>query len=68
MVDFFCVDSNLAIELDGQSHYEILREDYEAERTKFLESQGVEILRFENREVIENIEGVLETIRDALRR
>lgn len=68
MVDFFCVDSNLAIELDGQSHYEILREDYEAERTKFLESQGIEILRFENRLVFENIEAVLETIRDALRR
>ena len=68
VVDFFCVESNLAIELDGQSHYEILREDYEAERTKFLKSQGVEILRFENREVIENIEGVLETIRNALRR
>src|SRR5688572_8935134 len=68
VVDFFCAESNLAIELDGQSHYEILREDYEAERTKFLESQGVEILRFENREVFENIEGVLETIRAALRR
>jgi very-short-patch-repair endonuclease len=68
VVDFYCSASNLAIELDGQSHYEILREDYEAERTRFLEAQGVEIIRFENRMVFEDIEVVLETIREALRR
>ena len=33
VVDFFCTECNLAIELDGVPHYQILREDYEAERT-----------------------------------
>ena len=67
MVDFFCPACNLGIELDGQPHYEILPQDYEAERTAFLEGQGVKLIRFENRELFENLEGVLETIRRAIR-
>jgi very-short-patch-repair endonuclease len=68
VVDFFCVECKVAIELDGAPHYSILHEDYEAERTAFLESQGIEILRFENRMVFENLEVVLEMIREAVRR
>jgi very-short-patch-repair endonuclease len=67
VVDFFCSECNLAVELDGASHYSILREDYEAERTEYLEGLGVRIVRFENRLVSENIEGVLEAIRAAVR-
>jgi very-short-patch-repair endonuclease len=66
-VDFFCPECNLGIELDGAPHYQILREDYEAERQRFLEGLGVHLLRFENRRVFENIEGVLEEIRIAIR-
>jgi very-short-patch-repair endonuclease len=62
------VECKVAIELDGAPHYSILHEDYEAERTAFLESQGIEILRFENRMVFENLEVVLEMIREAVRR
>lgn len=68
VVDFFCVECDLAIELDGAPHYRELREDYETQRTAFLESLGVELIRFENRIVHTNIEAVLETIRDAIRR
>ena len=60
VVDFFCPECNLAVELDGASHYSILREDYETERRKYLEGLGIRIERFENRLVFENIEGVLE--------
>ena len=67
VVDFFCPECNLAIELDGQPHYQILREDYETERTGFLEGLGVHLVRFENRLVFENLEGVLEEIRGAIR-
>jgi very-short-patch-repair endonuclease len=67
VVDFFCPECNLAVELDGASHYSILREGYETERTQYLDGLGVRIVRFENRWVFENIEGVLETIREAVR-
>ena len=71
ILDFFCPECSLAIELDGAGHYGAagrLREDYETTRTKFLESFGIEILRFENQTVHQNLEGVLETIRDAVRK
>ena len=68
VVDFFCADCQLAVELDGARHFVELRMDYEAERTRFLEARGIEILRFENRLVYENLEAVLETIRQVIRR
>ena len=67
VVDFFCPECNLAIELDGMPHYQILREEYEAERTGFLEGLGVHLVRFDNRLVFENLEAVLKEIREAIR-
>jgi very-short-patch-repair endonuclease len=67
IVDFFCAECDLAIELDGAPHYSLLNEDYEIRRTAFLEGLGVRILRFENRVVYENLEAVLETIREGIR-
>ena len=68
IVDFFCADCDIAVELDGAAHYSVLRDEYEGERTAYLEGQGIEILRFENRLVWEHIEVVLEAIREAIRR
>ena len=67
IVDFFCVDCGIAIELDGAPHFRELRAEYEAGRTAFLTAMGIEVIRFENRIVYENIEAVLETIREAIR-
>ena len=55
------------IELDGQRHFSITIDDYEAERTKFLEGQGLKIIRFENKDLQENIEAVLQVIRANLK-
>src|SRR5438552_19188504 len=66
IVDFFCVECDIAVELDGVPHFQELKVDYEAERTAFLESLGIQIIRFENRIVYENVEAVLETIREAI--
>src|SRR5215813_6196461 len=66
IVDFFCVDCDLAVELDGAPHFRELGAEYEAERTAFLEGLGIELIRFENRVVYQNIEAVLETIREAV--
>lgn len=50
----------LIIELDGCQHLE--QEEYDAERTAFLESKGYRVLRFFNNDVMKNIEKVLEVI------
>ena len=65
IADFACrTPLMLVVELDGDTHG--AQEDYDAERTRFLESQGYRVLRFSNRDVGQNMEGVLETIRATL--
>ena len=66
IVDFYCAECRLAIELDGQGHFEVTVDEYEWERTKYLESCGIRVLRFENRELFDDIEAVLEVIKAAI--
>jgi very-short-patch-repair endonuclease len=66
IVDFFCTELNIAVELDGAIHGDPIRAEYDAERAAYLEKEGVHVLRFENKWVFENMEGVLETIRAAM--
>ena len=67
IVDFYCRESRLIVELDGEAHFSLTIDEYEQKRTAFLESLWLRVLRFENRELLENLEGVLETIRESLR-
>jgi len=62
IVDFFCPECRLIVELDGAPHYGILDDNYEAERSAYLEQLGLKIIRFENRIILHNLEAVLETI------
>jgi very-short-patch-repair endonuclease len=65
IADFACrTPVLLVVELDGDTHG--AQEEYDAERTRFMESKGYGVLRFTNRDVLQNIEGVLEAIRAAL--
>ncbi len=64
VLDFFCFKHALAIELDGGQHAEPVRRD--AERTAWLESHGVRVIRVWDNEVLQNIEGVTEAIWVAL--
>jgi len=66
VVDFHCPECRLIIELDGARHFSMTIDEYEAERTRYLEAEGLRIIRFENKELYENLDGVLETIKDAL--
>jgi very-short-patch-repair endonuclease len=66
IVDFYCPECRVIVELDGAAHYSVTRDAYEEERTKYLEAQGLKVIRFENRDVFENLDGVLETIRQNL--
>jgi len=63
IVDYCCPEARLVIELDGDRHY--LNDDAKEKdkiRQKYIESIGFEVLRFTNKDVRENLGGVLETI------
>ena len=67
VVDFYCPEKKLVIELDGDVHFSPNGSDYDDERSKFLEKQGLTVIRFENDELKENLDGVLEKIKSYLR-
>ena len=66
IADFACFEAMLAIELDGGQHTAPSAQRYDEERTQFLKSRGFRFLRFWNHEVMENLEGVLVRITEAL--
>jgi very-short-patch-repair endonuclease len=62
VVDFYCPKAKLVIELDGGQHY---TEDLKAKdemRDRYMMAQGLKTLRFSDKEVFENLTGVLEEI------
>lgn len=59
VIDFYCPRYKLAIELDGGQHGEEKNRQYDAVRTDYLKSVGIEVVRFWNNDVVETIEGVL---------
>ena len=60
VVDFACFSAKLIIELDGGHH--AFQEDYDEERTRFLQGEGYRVMRFWNRDVVENLDGVFTAI------
>jgi very-short-patch-repair endonuclease len=68
IVDFYCPECRVIVELDGAVHTSLLAAERDSRRSEFLRKFGVEILRFENEDVFKNREGVLEAIRDVLRK
>ena len=67
IVDFYCPECRLAVELDGEGHMSIQAEELDARRTEFLKRFNVRVIRFENKEVFESLEFVLEEIREKLK-
>jgi very-short-patch-repair endonuclease len=68
VLDFFCFEARLAIEIDGATHGGAGEMAADRDRSIFLEENGVRVLRIQNVEVSENIGGVLEMIYAALGR
>jgi very-short-patch-repair endonuclease len=60
IVDFYCAEAKLVIELDGQSHNG--QENYDADRSVLLANLGLQIVRITNDEVLTNLDGVAEGI------
>ncbi len=64
IVDFVCIEKKLVVEIDGEIHEAQVRED--EERTIIIKAEGFKLIRFTNREVKNNLQSVLNKIREAL--
>ena len=62
IVDFYCAAAKLVIELDGSQHFEPKEMQYDQRRTAYLNGLGIEVLRFSNTDILENLRGVCEKI------
>ena len=62
VLDFYCPDLKLAIEIDGKSHLNKDQIPYDIERQNYIKSFGIQFLRFTNDDVYNNIESVLTQI------
>ncbi len=68
IVDFYCHRLSLVVEIDGDSHGEEANVSYDKRRTRYLESQGLKVIRFTNWEVRNNIAGVMEALEDIVKK
>jgi len=66
VLDFYCPSEKLCIELDGVAHFTDGGYEYDTARTEYLKALNIRVIRFENRDVFENTEGVLEEIKGNL--
>jgi very-short-patch-repair endonuclease len=62
VLDFFCYQHQLVIEIDGGHHADPDQQNYDEARTEWLEEHGMRVIRFTNRDIDTNIEGVLQEI------
>ena len=62
IVDFYCHQARLVVELDGSQHYTPEETEYDKKRTAYLETQGLKVVRFSNLDILRNFQDVCEAI------
>jgi len=62
VIDLYCPEAKLAVEVDGESHFDPVAEANDARRQEFIESFGIHVLRFTNPEVYEQLDAVVDEI------
>ncbi len=67
ILDFYCAGAKLAIELDGSQHYTPEEAEYDSARTAYLNSLGIEVLRFSNADVMNQFDSVCEAIYEKIK-
>lgn len=67
IVDFYCEDARLVIEIDGSQHYEAQGQAYDTERTAILNAYGLEVIRFSNRDINTEFTAVCEEIHNTIK-
>ena len=63
ILDFYCPSERLAIELDGAHHYTDEGVEYDRKRTEHLNTLNIKVIRFENKDIFERTEAVIEEIK-----
>lgn len=66
IVDFYCPRANLIIEIDGGQHYSDEGINKDKVRDDYLRGQGFKVLRFSDKEIFQNFNGVIERIYENL--
>jgi very-short-patch-repair endonuclease len=66
VLDFYCPRLKLAIEIDGDSHFMPGAEDQDKVRQEYIEAFGIRFLRFANEDVCKNVDGVCQTVYNAV--
>jgi very-short-patch-repair endonuclease len=66
ILDFYCHEHRLAIEVDGGQHNEAKGMKDDRRRTTYIEANGIKVMRFNNLDVLQNIDGVMSVILQAL--
>jgi very-short-patch-repair endonuclease len=66
IADFYCPLLKLIIEVDGGQHYSNEAKDYDQDREQYCKSLGIKTIRFNNLDVLKNIEGVFQAIQSQL--
>jgi very-short-patch-repair endonuclease len=64
VLDFYCPRLRLAIEVDGDSHFQADAPEYDQHRQRYIESLGIHVLRFTNTEVWEHLDDVVARVAD----
>ena len=68
IIDFYCAQVKLCIEIDGESHLDPPQQEYDAARTAYLEELGHKVIRFTNDDVRFNIHAVVDEIARTIER
>jgi very-short-patch-repair endonuclease len=64
VLDFYCPERRLAIEVDGGQHADVYGQQYDAHRDRYLKELNIRVIRFWNNDVLQNIEGVGQRIKE----
>lgn len=66
IADFYCASAHLVIELDGSQHYNDEGIEYDRQRTEYLNSLGIRVIRIPNNEINSNFDGVCAYIEEEM--
>jgi len=68
VLDFYCHEVRLNVELDGSQHYTEEGKAHDAIRDRYLQQQGIEVVRFSNLDVLTNMDSVLDVIMERIKK
>jgi very-short-patch-repair endonuclease len=67
VIDFYCPEERLAIEVDGGQHADVRGQGHDAKRQRYLQELNIHVMRFWDNDVLRNIEGVMQKIGEEAR-